>query len=96
LSTFFTNYTFNSNLTPAQRREQVEAQAKALGQLAETIEQLAKAGEKTAMNSAAHKIAAAYEQLVKFDEISLKIYLNFRLELRDKLQQVELIPMASF
>jgi len=54
----------DSNLTPEQRKQQLEGQAKAVQLLAETIENLAKTGDRSAMNAASHKIAAAVEQLI--------------------------------
>jgi hypothetical protein len=52
-------------LTPAQRRQQLEQQARGLSNLAETLEQMAKTADRTAMASTAHKITAAVEQLVR-------------------------------
>lgn len=56
----------HSSLTPQQRLDQIAAQAKALQALAETVENLARSGDKAAMNGAAQKIAAAAEQLVGY------------------------------
>jgi len=55
---------YDNNLTPEQRRNQIDTQAKNLGAMAETMEQLAKTADRTAMNAMAHKIAAATEQLI--------------------------------
>jgi len=54
----------DSNLTPAQRREQLEGQAKNLGSIAEALESVAKNGERTAVIAAAKKMAAAVEQMI--------------------------------
>jgi hypothetical protein len=54
----------DSSLTVEQRRMLLEGQAKSVLQLAETMEVLAKSGNKNAMNAAAQKIAASLEQLV--------------------------------
>jgi len=54
----------SSSLTPMQRRQQLEQQAKTLSGMAEMIENLAKTADRTAMNQCAHKIAATLEQTI--------------------------------
>jgi hypothetical protein len=57
-------FSYFSSIPPAQRREQLELQARALQALAETLETLAKTGDRTAMNALGQKIAIAVEQLI--------------------------------
>lgn len=54
----------NSNLTPDQRRRQLEDHARALQSLAETLENFTKQGDRLAMNSSAQKMVQSVEQLI--------------------------------
>ncbi len=54
----------DSNLTPLQRKQQLEQQAKSLANLAETLEQLAKTADRSGLNAIAHKVTVGVEQLI--------------------------------
>ena len=85
----------DTSLTMEQRRQNLETSARGILQLSETLEVLAKSGNKSAMNTAAQKIAASLEQLVQ--NYSYVHWNNFlRLQLPEMLMQLVLIHKGFY